>query len=71
MPKNYVPVKPRTIDIIVDEKMKVLEELCVVDNKNHNDIRLQLLEEIRKYPDTDADRVADRVARALISRKFM
>lgn len=68
--KKYIPVQPRTEKMVVDEKMKVLEELCVVDKKNRDEIRAVLFEEIHKYPDTDMDRVVDRVARMLISKKF-
>lgn len=70
MPVPYVPVKARTVDTIVDEKMIVLEELCVVDRKNEKDIRARLYEEIRKYPGTDPDIVVDRMARTLISKRF-
>ena len=70
MPGSYIPVKPRTVEMVVDEKKKVLEELYVVDEKNYNDVRAQLFSEIHKYQNVDADRVADRVARMLISKRF-
>jgi hypothetical protein len=69
MSGRYIPIK-RSVDVIIDEKMQVLTELCVADRHNQNDIRCQLLEEIRKHPNTDPDFVVDRVAKALISKKF-
>lgn len=68
--KKYIPVQPRTDKMVVDEKMKVLTELCVVDKKNNDEIRALLFEEIHKHPDIDMDRVADRVGRMLFSKKF-
>jgi hypothetical protein len=70
MARKYEPVKPRTIDDVLDEKMQVLRELCVVTKENSADIRYLLLSEIRKYPDTDMDIVVDRVAKSLIANKF-
>ena len=70
MGSSYVRMHPRTIDIVVDEKMKVLTELCVVDKNNYKDVRALLFAEIRKYPNMDMDRVADRIGRMLFSKKF-
>lgn len=70
MPVPYVPVKDRTVDMVVDEKIIILSEMCVVDRKNEKDIRAKLYEEIRKYPGTDPDIVVDRMARTLISKRF-
>lgn len=70
MPVPYVPVKDRTVDMVVDEKIIVLEDMRVVDRKNENDIRTTLYKEIHKYPGTDPDIVVDRVARTLIAKRF-
>ena len=70
MASSYVPKYAGTIDAVVDDKMKVLYELCVVDHNTYNSAREKLVAEIKKYPDLDMQRVADRVARKLFYEKF-
>lgn len=70
MGSSYIPKRIATIDVIVDDKMKVLTELCVADNKTYDSIRSRLVAEIRKYPDIDMQRIVDRVARTMIYEKF-
>jgi hypothetical protein len=70
MGRTYVPKNVNNIDYIVDEKMRVLTELCVVDNKTYDAVRAKLITEINKYPDIDMQRIVDRVARTLIYEKF-
>ena len=67
---SYVPKHAGTIDAIVDDKMKVLYELTVADNKNFESIKASLVSEIRKFPEADPQRIVDRVARTLICKKF-
>ena len=70
MGSSYIPKRIGTIDIIVDDKMKVLRELCVVDNKNDDAIRAKLVAAIRDNPTMDMQRIVDRVARKLIYERF-
>ena len=69
MNKYYAP-KERTVKQIVDEKIKVLDDFCIVNLENENAIRKKLLAEIEKHPNTDPDITADRVARTLITEKL-
>ena len=67
--KHYIP-KPKTTDEIIDEKMKVLTELCVVDKKNYDEIRAELVIAVSRNLDRDIDVVLDRVAKKMIREKF-
>ena len=60
----------RSIETIVNEKIKVLREFYVVDDYNEESIRNMLLTAIRDRPDSDPDAVADRVARPLIASRL-
>lgn len=70
MGSSYIPKHAGTIDAIVDDKMKVLRELCVVDNKNDDSVRAKLVAAIRDNPTMDMQRIVDRVARKLIYERF-
>lgn len=67
--KQYIP-KPKTTDEIIDEKMKVLTELCVADKKNYYEIRAELAIAVSNNLDRDIDVVLDRVAKKMIREKF-
>lgn len=67
--KHYIP-KPKTTDGIIDEKMKVLTELCVADKKNYDEIRAELVIAVSHNHDRDIDVVLDRVAKKMIREKF-
>ena len=64
------PKHAGTIDVIVDDKMKVLSGLCVVDNKDYDSVRAHLIAEIKNHPDIDMQRMVDRIARTMIYEKF-
>lgn len=65
--ERYKPVT-RTVDYIINEKIKVLREFHIVNTMNEDSIRNMLFIAIRDRPDSDPDVVADRIARSLISR---
>lgn len=70
MSSSYIHKRAGTIDVVVDDKMKVLYELCVVDNKNYDSVRAKLVAEIKNHPDIEAQRIADRFARTMMYEKF-
>lgn len=61
----------RTIDVVVEEKMQVLEDFYIVDSNNYDEIKSMLICAIREHPLSSPDSVADRVAKDLISRKLI
>ena len=70
---SYHPVrdlnKP-SVKRAVDEKMRVLREFCVVNDKNAEQIRQKLLNAIVSESDHDYEMVLDRHARKLIAEKL-
>ena len=46
MSNSYVSKNIGDIDYVVDDKMKVLYELCVVDDKNYDSVRAKLVANI-------------------------
>lgn len=66
---NYVPVE-RTLDQAIQEKIKVLKEFYVVDNRNEETIKQQLIDAVNAEPNKNFDIVIDRVAHTLIQRKL-
>ena len=67
---KYIPKNGRTMDGIVDEKMKVLEQLTIVNAGNSKAIRERLVTAIKQHPDADMFGTVDRVAMTLISEAF-
>ena len=67
---KYDENRKLTVDEAVAEKMKVLEELCVVTNSNKNKIRKQLENAIAANPDKDYEHILDRVAHTLIAKRY-
>ena len=59
-----------SIDELINEKMRVLEDFYVVNNENYNDIRYELKDAIKSSPKSDPAFVLDRVARNLIMASF-
>lgn len=70
MGSSYIHKRAGTIDVIVNDKMKVLTELCVTDNKTYDSVRARLVAEIKNHPDIDPQRMVDRIARTMIYEKF-
>ena len=66
---SYVPRKP-TVKEAISAKMKVLEELCVVNNENRNEIRMELESQVSSQPSRDYELVLDQIAHKLIKQKF-
>ena len=60
----------RTLDMIVEEKMHVLEDFYAVDKENYDEVKSDLICAIREHPTFDPDAVADRFARDLIMQKL-
>lgn len=68
--KRYYKNMPNTVEGIIDEKIKVLRELCIVDTRNEESIRNMLLTAIRNRPQSDPLVVLDSVAKRLIAEKL-
>lgn len=65
---TYVPM--RTAKNAIEEKLKVLEEFYIVDDRNRETVRAQMKAAIESRPDVDFDRVLDNFAKRLINEKF-
>lgn len=63
---NYKP-KERTVDQIIDDKIRVLRDFCVVTDENEKDIRYELRTGINKDSGSKPDTVADRIAKRLMA----
>ena len=61
----------RTLDVVVDEKMRVLEDFYIVDKSSYGEIRSQLICAIQEHSNFNPDSVADRFAKDLISKKLV
>ena len=70
MPRRGYYKAIRTVDTIVNEKIKVLREFYVVDIHNEESIRNMLLKAINERPDSNPDAIADRIAKSLIAAKL-
>lgn len=60
----------RTVDHIINEKIKVLREFHIVNTMNEDSIRNMLFIAVRDRPDSDPDAVVDRIAKSLIATKL-
>lgn len=67
---NFYAPKERSTKQVINEKIRVLRDFCIVDDKNENSVRNKLLAEINNNPDKDPDIIADRIARRMISDKL-
>ena len=62
---KYV-AKPRTVDMIIDDKLDVLEDFAIVNNNNRSSIRDKFVKVLEEYGNSDAEIIIDNVARTLI-----
>lgn len=60
----------RTAETAVKEKLKVLREFCIVDDRNETVIRERLEKAIADKPDLNFDVVLDRMAKRMINEKL-
>lgn len=67
--KKYVP-KPRTVEQIVEEKIQVLRDFYIVDDRNEEEIRTLLTDAVNAEPNRDPDFIVDKVAKNLIADKL-
>lgn len=58
--------KPPSIDLMLQDKMKVLRELCIVNDTNKTEVRRYLMSEIAANPYKNPRFAMDRAARRLI-----
>lgn len=69
MSSKYKPV--RTMETIIDEKVDILRDFCVINNdEEEKQIRYDLSYAIRSEPYSNAGSVADRFTKTLISKKL-
>lgn len=62
---KYV-AKPRTVDMIIDDKLDVLEDFTIVTDKNRESIRNIFVKAIRDHSNSNVDTVVDNVAKTMI-----
>ena len=67
---NFWASTNRSTKLVINEKIRVLRDFCIVDDSNEIAIRNRLLAEINSNPDKDPDIIADRIARRMISDKL-
>ena len=67
---GYYGMPPRSIETVVEEKIRILRDFYIVDDTNEKDIRMEFRTELRKNAGKDLDIVADRLAKRYISEKL-
>lgn len=60
----------RSLDSIVDEKMRILEEFHAVDRRNYDSVRADFVCQLNKLEYGDIEYAADRIARCYISERL-
>ena len=63
-------VKRTESERAIDDKLQVLKDFYIIDDKNEDEYRKVLSSAIRAEPNTHHDIVLDRIARKLISEKM-
>lgn len=61
----------KTRDLIIDRKIRVLRDFCIVTKENEKDIRWLFKAEFNRDPDKDLNVIADRVSNRLINAKLL
>ena len=59
-------LNPKTVDSIINEKIKVLKDFCVVNVRNEESIRNKFIIAIRDNPNRDPNVIVDAIAKSLI-----
>ena len=59
-----------TADKAIENKLQVLKDFYIIDNRNEDEYRKVLSSAVKKEPDTHFDIVLDRVAKKLISERL-
>ena len=62
---RYV-AKPRTVDMIIDDKLDGLEDFTIVTDENRESIRNIFVKAIRDHSNSNVDTVVDNVAKTMI-----
>lgn len=70
LPPNDRRATTRSVDSAIKEKLKVLREFDIVDDRNESSIEAKMRKAIADNPDTHFDRVLDKFARKLIDEKL-
>lgn len=55
---------------IVNEKLQVLRDFCIVDNRNEDEFRRMFISAIHENPQNSPEAVVDRLAKKLIAEKL-
>lgn len=65
---EHIPIIPsgRTADQAIQEKLKVLREFHIVDDRNEKSIKQKLIEAVEAEPKKNFDIILDRVAHTMI-----
>ncbi len=61
---------PKTEKRIVEEKLQILRDFCIVDHNNEDQIRSMLICAIHEHPNISPITMVDRIAKRLISEKL-
>lgn len=70
MPSKYYKTKIVTVEDIINEKIKVLQDFYIVDAENEESIRNMLITAVRDNPHRDPNVVVDGIAKTLIAEKL-
>lgn len=63
-------IPKRTVDQAVQEKIKVLEDFCIVDFRNREEVEQKLYDAVSAEPNSNFDLVLDRVAHSMIMNRL-
>ena len=64
-----VYTKP-TLKQAVNEKLRILRDFCIVDDKNKREYKGILLEAVSKYPNRDYEVVLDQAVAKILTERF-
>ena len=70
MPRKRYNPRPVTVEDIINEKIKVLSDFCIVNAKNEESIRNMLIIAVRDNPHREPTVVIDSIAKSLIAEKL-
>lgn len=70
MSRDYMKSRYVTAERAIEDKLQVLRDFYIVDNKNEEEYRKVLLLAVHDDPNTQFDIVLDRVAKRMIAEKL-
>lgn len=68
--ENTTSYTKPTLKQAVSEKLRILRDFCIVDDKNKREYKGILLDAVAKYPNRDYEIVLDQITAKLLTERF-